>query len=70
MLEILQHFSIAEGRPEAALKCWSLQQNAGDLATMILSTKMWPPPPEDQNYGTRRAKYGPTFIARYEYKTI
>ena len=36
MLEILHHFVIAGGRLEISLKCWSLQRNVGDLATMIL----------------------------------
>ena len=35
MLEILRHFTIAGGWLEIALKCWSLQRNAGDLATML-----------------------------------
>ena len=34
MLEILKLFAIAGSQLEITLKCWSLQRNAGDLATM------------------------------------
>ena len=34
LLEILQHFGIAEGEQEVTLKCWHLQQNVEDLVMM------------------------------------
>jgi len=35
MLEIFPDFTVAGARLETSLKCWSLQENAGDLATML-----------------------------------
>ena len=37
MLEILQHFAIAGSWLDITLKYWSLQQNAGNVATMLFS---------------------------------
>ena len=34
MRKIFPDFAVAEAWLEASLKCWSLQQNAGDLAVM------------------------------------
>ena len=40
MLEIFPDFAVAGARLETSLKCWSLQQNAKDLATMHKSRHM------------------------------
>ena len=37
MLEIFPDFAVAGVRLETSLKCWSLQQNARNLATMVLT---------------------------------
>ena len=46
MLENFPDFADAGARLEASLKCWSLQQNTGDLATMeesqTFGCKRWP----------------------------
>ena len=35
MLEIFQDFAVARAQVETILKCWSLQQNAGDLGNYV-----------------------------------
>ena len=36
MLDISPDFAVAGAGLETGLKCWILQENAGDLATMLL----------------------------------